>query len=1615
MKPLLAHIRPLDLVTGLRVDVYVGSSPTAAALGLGGIKWESAITRRPRFSLELFSPTLDGRVSAGRGDLQLSVRSIRQVPAPAALYWSGAPIVVYDATDLDLATAPIEFDGIVRQPGLDLDSDTLTLNLEVSTQKLQKPLLRSEFTGAGDEEGDAAKKGVLKPAGFGTVLNVEPVWFDEVRNIGMVDGYGNLLDVTWLGEGLSTLDGPVADYPNYAALAGAIDSKNVVPGQWATCIAEGMVGLGAPPAAKITCDCEFGADRPGTFARRVLEVHASIPVGDLDVASFDALTVAVNRPVHYWTANQRDCLDLVEAIAASCNATPVVSFQGQVAITRAFGGDVVGTLARNAPSSPRVLRWSTQDPDPPTWRFRARAARPGTVTDYSDVLYEDDLTPRGVWKVDEVYRQGHYVDQPNGARFLYVNAEPGAGHALPVDPATTNDYWTRIKPPTTAADLFYPDGTPIADLQPAEPGANVTETRTSLNTSNVASMPATAVVTNIGSLQSTQAAHAVTLADLTTDVDDLQATYGNTASSAANASAAQGYANTALAAQTAAETARNQAQSAQSAAETAQSDASAAANLATTRAGEAAGSATAAAGSASSASSSATDAGNSASAAQGYATNAASSAGVASTSAGQAATSATTASGSASSAATSATTAATARDTAVTQISNAILPRTFDEPTGLFWTSAWTNALGARPTFGAGPFVTASDGAKVFRSSNYAVLANRGALKIEPGRIYEGRVRIRQPAGPVAGVQQYNGIMYFDASGEYLGHDYSMNPGYGVQPTFQTFTSIVTYDQIKAARPLTEYINALALVNYLNADPAYTAEVEVLGVEDVTVRELAAASASAAATSASNAAASATTAGQQASAAQTSATNAATSAGNASTSAGQAATSATNAAGSASTAATQATNAANSASAAGGSATAAAGSASAASTSATNAGNSASAAQGYSLTAQSARDGSLAAAAKTFPSTFDQDGTFFTLAIQTYAAASRPAADAGTDGLAALSYVTVAGVGRVAQAAGYNVYLGQRGLYTLTPGRTYEASARVRDTGNTGTRFYMAWATFTAAGAYAGFFYTPIINVVTPAAWTTFTGTVTTEDVQASIPTAAYMGLAAFMNYNSSAGSNVQMAFLASADVTDRVAAAGSATAAATSASSAATSATNAGNSATSATNSANTASTHAGNASSSASAAAGSAASASTSAASASQSSTLTASIAGRTAPGDFSQDGAMHLFMATTMTTDNPGNWGVHTFPTVTGVGKVFQVVKELYTYVQTKAYLPIRSDHTYRVRGSARTTAGNSQPFYCGFIWFDASGIALTNVWSDAPTTVSGGPWQDVVGTMTGAQMLAYNANAAYVAAIALIGYPYYAVGNTQQMRLLQIEDITDLAKVQGDVGTLQATVSTQATAITTLQGRSAAYLTQTVQAGIGAAAFVELRAETSPGSVTSSVAIGAREFHVYNDGDGGFKRALSVSNGDTIIYGSLTTNAGIYLGTGTKWQFALRQKVMSVTDGTPVSYGANIGAADFVFQGDNLAPLSSGETYKLYADAQTGTGFTPRLRIVTPGTTSTITLNVDTTPGTGPTRQINKGANADSATGIYRLSFEVSLTANAFLQTNNPWDPRYAEAL
>jgi hypothetical protein len=112
--------------------------------------------------------------------------------------------------------------------------------------------------------------------------------------------------------------------------------------------------------------------------------------------------------------------------------------------------------------------------------------------------------------------------------------------------------------------------------------------------------------------------------------------------------------------------------------------------------------------------------------------------------------------------------------------------------------------------------------------------------------------------------------------------------------------------------------------------------------------------------------------------------------------------------------------------------------------------------------------------------------------------------------------------------------------------------------------------------------------------------------------------------------------------------------------------------------------------------------------------------------------------------------------------------------------------------------------------------------------------------------------------------------------RRMKLEQAPICTSYSD-DGTAAQLSASVSTQAGAIASIQGKTQAYWQTTVNAGAGQA-FISATALDQNGNPTSSVGIGATDIAFYNPSGGNYIKALEVSNGNISIAGDFYGGAG-----------------------------------------------------------------------------------------------------------------------------------------
>jgi hypothetical protein len=472
MKTILVQCSPLKTDgTGQRAVVYAASSPSPEGYGVGGFDWRPAVTRRPAFSQELFDPDITGAVEAGSVSLTLDLAAMNLPADPQFLHWKDAPITIWSTEDLDWPSAEVEFTGYIETPTWDEARDSLQIRARVSTALLDKPLLYREFTGGGGALGDAEMRGTPMPAGFGPVPAAGIVWFDTTNNIGMLDGYSNLLVINRLLEGgAESLGDAVADYASYEALRDAITSKAIPPGRWGTSIANGLIGLGAPPAGVITADALFGdATLAGLLGTLAIE-RAGVSAALVDQAAFDAVEqqvedlIGFTPTVGYWLSEQRQILDLMQRLCGSANASLIVRMDGKVSATRAASSAASSlNIDRSGGLNPRVSDWQPMEVLAPVWQMKARTARPGVTLTIDQILFEAELKDRGAYNAGTVYQLGDLVWMPDESQWLYTSSQPSAGNQPPDPPSSGNSFWSLSKPALNTQYVYFNDGTSLED------------------------------------------------------------------------------------------------------------------------------------------------------------------------------------------------------------------------------------------------------------------------------------------------------------------------------------------------------------------------------------------------------------------------------------------------------------------------------------------------------------------------------------------------------------------------------------------------------------------------------------------------------------------------------------------------------------------------------------------------------------------------------------------------------------------------------------------------------------------------------------------------------------------------------------------------------------------------------------------------------------------------------------------------------------------------------------------------------------------------------------------------------------------------------------------------
>lgn len=469
MRHFLAELEPLDPVTGNRVTLRVASAEDRDITGMGGEIWWPAIETLPSRSITLFDGDFSGSVTPGGGDLALVVnRLVKLYPHARRLFWPSAKVRIRRGAPGEAWPWADWFVGVVDS--FQVQGNTQTLTLRVEDTPFQANVLTASYAGTGGREGGEDLKGQVKPLIFGRARNVAPILIDEVNSVFQFSGYGPVQGINALFERASSFGLPVGNAATYDALV----ALEIPPGRWATCTAEGMVRLGAPPAGLITGDVD-GHKVGGGWPRlsgAIITAAAGIAGVDadlIDTTSLAAMDAAAPYTINIVLAEQITLIELAQRLARPCNHQAGVDWLGKLFVVKPSLAGPTITLDAQGRQNPKVIDNAESDVSPPYKRIAMGCERNWRVHSLDEIASPYTLILTGPYNATRRYRQGNIVDH-NGKRWEYIYDTPLAGHE-PME----GIYWTELPDSLSGLSLLYPDGTPVADLQPDEPNADNTQ------------------------------------------------------------------------------------------------------------------------------------------------------------------------------------------------------------------------------------------------------------------------------------------------------------------------------------------------------------------------------------------------------------------------------------------------------------------------------------------------------------------------------------------------------------------------------------------------------------------------------------------------------------------------------------------------------------------------------------------------------------------------------------------------------------------------------------------------------------------------------------------------------------------------------------------------------------------------------------------------------------------------------------------------------------------------------------------------------------------------------------------------------------------------------------
>lgn len=442
-----------------------------------GERWAAAIHDPGSVAFSAFNGEIGSELEAGSSAVVLAEKYLLDLyPGAKTVRWEGADYRLWAGTFTTLpGSGTYPYPNTVTQISagrvtrFEKEGGAIKLSLDPGGTAAITTVLDREYAGTGGAEGGPDRKGTLKPWIFGHAQNVEPILIDEDNSVYQFSGYGAIQSVDVLYERGASFGAPVGDYADYAALVAA----TIPAGRWATCLALGMVRLGAPQFGVITGDLK--GDYSGSVQRRLpgailqrIAAHRSIASAAIDTASLSALdsfaaTLPSGGNISLVLTEQTTFLDLARRLCAQFNAQAGFTLMGKLIASRVAIGSPSFTIDARGRRLPLVGGFIEADTPPPYKRIIMSGEPSWRVNDLStEIAFYAPPRPAGQYSATETYREGDVVTISDGSTWLYINPVASSGNAPPQWPVTSSSYWSNLTQPLDRGKVFVQSAAPSA-------------------------------------------------------------------------------------------------------------------------------------------------------------------------------------------------------------------------------------------------------------------------------------------------------------------------------------------------------------------------------------------------------------------------------------------------------------------------------------------------------------------------------------------------------------------------------------------------------------------------------------------------------------------------------------------------------------------------------------------------------------------------------------------------------------------------------------------------------------------------------------------------------------------------------------------------------------------------------------------------------------------------------------------------------------------------------------------------------------------------------------------------------------------------------------------------